>query len=729
MMRMIKKLSVVILNAVKDLLRFNVRERSFTAFRITTAITGTLIGFMAGAHATATDTPPATPIPLSGIEQQWLAAEASPSFDAWHALYNGIVAGQALPGGITSDMLVLNMIYAALNHKDYALAEETLEALQDKTTAIFSRLYILRMQGVAEKSPAIQEAMLKLQSKAAELLTGNRLADWNAALATALLDSTANREPPAAVLTLLENQTVPRHRAYLMHRIALLRAGIAEKSSETLSLNVAAVETALNSGRLDEAYRLLSIAALSKKNTQRNAALQKLHDAAVADGKHPALALPSLWLIDRDNVQTKALMNYMETLATKGDIAGAAKIADTQSAGADRAQAYRRLRNLFKKLGMKDYRKEYDKRYQSELAAIHAEPLKPESTPAYQPFRHWQRGTILFDAGSRMAGLKQNGPVNALCKAQQPGKAGTPIDGFKTTGAYGTDHRAQAFTWHVMVLTAHALAGDAQASAELKNTLLTWAHANAFENTESTHNAFFPLKRLLLPVIVATSVLEPTLSPAENKELRDWLSPLMERTDMLFHGEVDRNNHRYLTDASQMAWGIFLGDAKGYHKGIARFYEALGQMRPDGSLPLETRRGSRATWYMRQSLASLTAIAQMAALQGDDLFRAGAEGKTLSLMLSYFMSAAENPMIIFPFATENLTPGYDYNVFDQEHGMLTTRGQSRHYMAFAEPWLVRYKDGFFATRLRQFMRNHVTGARPYTDEFSGGNASCYYATE
>lgn len=695
---------------------------------------GLSLGVLLGYSAMAIPTPPAaapTTTELNAMEQRWLAAEAAPTFDAWHTIYNNMMAGETLPEGVNADMLVLNMAYAALKHHDYALAEETLEALQDKTTELFSKLYVLRNQGVEEKSPAIAKAMLSLQSKAIAHLSGSRLADWQAALATALLDSTNERTPPPAVVTLLNSQTVPRHRAYLLHRIAILKAGIAEKAAENSALNVPAVHNAINSGKLDEAYRLLSIAGMSKKNASRNTILQQLHNAAILDAKYESLALPALWLIDRDTLQTKALMVYMEQLATKGNVPAANSIAQMQSAGADRAQAYRRLRNLFKKLGLKEYRKDYDKRYQAELSAIHAQPLPPENSPAFEPFKRWKAGTILFDAPARMEALKQGllPQVAKLCNAQKAGEVGAPIAGFKSTGQSDIEERAHKFGWHVMVLTAHTLAGEASAAATLKQTLLSWASANAFENMESTHSTFFPLKRLLLPIIIATSILEPTLSVSENKALRDWLHSLMERTNMLFHGEVDVNNHRYLTDTSQMAWGIYNHDAKRYHQGIARFYAALDQMRVDGSLPLETRRGSRATWYMSLSLASLTAIAEMASLQGDDLFLANVDGKPLSLMFSYFISAAVNPMIIFPHATENLTPGYGYNVFNQENGMLTTRGHKRHYMAFVEPWLIRYKSGFFANRLQQFMRTHVTGARPYIDEFSGGNTSCYYAPE
>jgi poly(beta-D-mannuronate) lyase len=65
-----------------------------------------------------------------------------------------------------------------------------------------------------------------------------------------------------------------------------------------------------------------------------------------------------------------------------------------------------------------------------------------------------------------------------------------------------------------------------------------------------------------------------------------------------------------------MAWGALAGDDAYFREGPAAFDMALADMRPDGSLPLETRRGSRALWYQRHAIASLVAIAEMGAVQG-----------------------------------------------------------------------------------------------------------------
>ena len=65
------------------------------------------------------------------------------------------------------------------------------------------------------------------------------------------------------------------------------------------------------------------------------------------------------------------------------------------------------------------------------------------------------------------------------------------------------------------------------------------------------------------------------------------------------------NNHRYLSDSVDMAWGALRGDDALFRQGIASFLLALAQMRADGSLPLETARGARALWYQRHAIASL----------------------------------------------------------------------------------------------------------------------------
>jgi poly(beta-D-mannuronate) lyase len=667
----------------------------------------------------------------NGMDDAWLKAEMTPLEGAgWSDLYDRMNAGEALPEGVSADTLVMNMVYAALMKGHYAVAEELTDNLSDPTVSLFSRLYILRQKAVKDPSDSDEEALLGLLPEAKEKLSYPRYFHWTAALATALLDASEGKPFPAAVNVLLEEQMISRHRAYLLHRIALRDSALTERAAAMQPLDLEALQKAMKAGAWNDAYHLLATSALSQKNATRNKAIIALHEAVRDTDKDGVMALRALWLIDKDNAQNKALLRYLEWLADKGKVTQAVSLAETFPEGALRVQAYHRLREMFKASNMIEYRKKYERKIVEQEGHIRPSSLPHMPEVAFKPFKRWNKEGVLFDVNSRSEQLKSGKIPHAatfcMSKPVPKASAGTPIEGFRSVGEYGMDRRAQAFSWEVMVLTGRVLLGESASRDRVAALLLEWAKAKAFSETDDTLNAYFPLKRVLLPIIIAMDVLQPLLKPEENKALREWIAPLIGRTDRYFDGDVDRNNHRYLTDTAQMAWGIFTQDVKKYHQGMVRFNTALSEMTKDGALPLEVRRGARATWYMRQSLASLTTIAVMAERQGDDLFAVKLQGKSLQQMLSYWINIVYNPMLIFPDAAENITPGYHYNVFEQDQGMLKPRGATRHYMAFAEQWLRRHENAMLTKRLRQLMQQKVVGARPYIDEFSGGNISCFY---
>ncbi len=340
--------------------------------------------------------------------------------------------------------------------------------------------------------------------------------------------------------------------------------------------------------------------------------------------------------------------------------------------------------------------------------------------------------SAIFDVAARRAELQHPAfaPARKACMAEaykiNIKKLATPIPELKKTKEYGTDQSATDFSWAMMVLSGRALAGDAASERDLSSLLISWAKAKAFVRSKEDYDPYYALKRLLLPTIAAYSVVGHNMNPADSKIVHDWLDGLSRRMNATFDGDVDHNNHRYLADSVLMAWGQYSADDALYRKGIERFQEALEQANPDGGLPLETRRGARATWYMRQSLSSLTVMAEIARLHGDDLYGEHEDGKSIDTIMDYFLSAVYNPLVILPEASANYIPGPSDNYLVQEHGMLDRRSHQRHYMAFTEAYLRYHPESFAAARLRQLMDNRGFKERPLIDEFSGGNATCFW---
>jgi poly(beta-D-mannuronate) lyase len=339
----------------------------------------------------------------------------------------------------------------------------------------------------------------------------------------------------------------------------------------------------------------------------------------------------------------------------------------------------------------------------------------------------------LFDVAERKAQLKtpEYASIRTACLAPDmevdDEELPKPFDGLKETEGYGTDRSASALAWVFMVHGGRALAGEQKSNDLVKKVLLEWAKADALMKTEEVHDAYYALKRLLLPAIESYMIVKDTMTKDEQKIVEDWIDPLVRKVDRRFDGDVDLNNHRYLADSVLALWGDFIGDKALYKKGRERFEIALGQMRPDGSLPLETRRGARALWYMRQAAADLTLIAEIYARNGEDLYSLEKDGKSLPLLVNYLVSASRSQLVVLPDASENYIPGPSKYFMNQDMEFLARRGGKRHYMAFAHIYIQHFGMGELSSaRLNALMQETGFKELPLIDDYIGSNATCIW---
>ncbi len=342
----------------------------------------------------------------------------------------------------------------------------------------------------------------------------------------------------------------------------------------------------------------------------------------------------------------------------------------------------------------------------------------------------------LFDVEKRRAELAstQSRSARESCLAirRNPAWANLePVTGLRQTDGYGTDQTSQQFAWAVMVLSGRALAGEIDSRTDLSKLLVNWAKAGAFRDTEVVHDAYYALKRTLLPTIVAYQVVQPALPPRDAEMVKAWIDGLVRRIDKRFDGDVDRNNHRILADSVLALWGSVIGDDDLYKLGRKGFDAAVAHARADGSLPLETRRGARAGWYTRQALADLTLIAEVAAGRGENLYAGIAgegdrKGVPLTRLAGYFANVLIEPAVALPYAAENYIPGPNEDFADQDLGYLTRRPTGRHYLAFLEAFAARSPEQLPYARLTRYFEAKVSLERPLVDEFIGGNATCFW---
>ena len=370
-----------------------------------------------------------------------------------------------------------------------------------------------------------------------------------------------------------------------------------------------------------------------------------------------------------------------------------------------------------------------------------------------QAFDSKGSGDILFNVSERKSALQQPhfSRAKAACAAPNitlPDMASiTPIDALRATEAYGADNRASGFSWAVMVLGGRALGGDNASAEQLKTLLLRFARADAFANTVQHYDPYYALKRIMFPVIVNYAVIQSTLTEAERATVTAWIDRIVAPLDVRFGKIIDENNHRILGDATLMAWGILRSKNAMVEQGKERFTHSIDAMDAQGFLPLEMRRGARAMWYMRQTSASLSAMAVMDAIQagGEGLWGYGSEtGNSLARLISATLHGSNTPLFALRHASANESPGPSSEYFTQDLGYLHPRGNSgnsRHYFAFSEAVIAHQPEHFVSAWMQKWMAQAKTKTataapttaahtaafpRPMIDEFIGGNASCFF---
>jgi len=352
------------------------------------------------------------------------------------------------------------------------------------------------------------------------------------------------------------------------------------------------------------------------------------------------------------------------------------------------------------------------------IAPIPATELAPSQYVVTRP------GTVFVDLATRRAALQ------SLSEETRASLCGDARNNWPTHGVQrnigGNSQVAQTLALTMMEAAARYLAeADAKARDAIVANLRRFADGDALSRLVEpvTVNHFYNLDRTLLPTIVSFAAIQndPGVDREAVAAIRRWLDRLVrwrgpERSSDPTRPS-SRNNHRYLRDSVTMAWGATIGDNALFFTGIDRFRIALEQMRADGSLPLETDRGSRALFYQRHAVSSLVAIAEMAAAQGYDLYAMRSrDGHDLHQMIRFLVDGIDDPTILAPYTEAR-----------QYLGFLDRRGHDRHYMAWFEAYRARFPESDLTRRLAAQIRGNGSFEEPLLDEYAGGSMTCLFA--
>lgn len=342
-------------------------------------------------------------------------------------------------------------------------------------------------------------------------------------------------------------------------------------------------------------------------------------------------------------------------------------------------------------------------------------------------------GIVLVDPAQRRAEIVSYAPsvASRLCAVELYTLDGVQVP-IRTPGVVGTgtlDPRLDGFAYLVAENAAAHLAGNADAGERAKANLLAWARGGALGPFDDDHpNTFVSVDRVLLTAIASAALLRDRFADAEWRTVRDWLAEVVNRHDGRRRAcaSCERDADRNLRAAVDAAWGALTGDAARYHAGIAWYRTAIAALTPKGGFPAEMAKGEFGLWGTSRAIAPLVAIAEIAAVRGDDLYALAPEGASLHTAVAFFLDGVaridDHGRRILDAAPGSFPHGR------QRAGFLYSQPNGRHALAWAEAYVARFPDHPNSRRLRELFEDGRVIARDVlVNESVGGNATCLFA--
>lgn len=148
-----------------------------------------------------------------------------------------------------------------------------------------------------------------------------------------------------------------------------------------------------------------------------------------------------------------------------------------------------------------------------------------------------------------------------------------------------------------------------------------WAGAGAYLGKVSSKQAESQRKWDLAGTSLAYVKLRRWASPEERAVIEPWLTKWADLARSAFDDQgVKRNNHWYWLGLAQMGVAVATDDAKRWQMAKSIFEDGLGDITPEGTLPMEMAREGRALHYHVFAAEPLVMMAEIAAARGEDWY-------------------------------------------------------------------------------------------------------------
>lgn len=151
--------------------------------------------------------------------------------------------------------------------------------------------------------------------------------------------------------------------------------------------------------------------------------------------------------------------------------------------------------------------------------------------------------------------------------------------------------------------------------------LRAWAQGGAYLGKINSKQAEAQRKWDLAGTSLAYVKLRQWAAPEDRAVIEPWLTKWADAARAAFDDPgIKRNNHWYWLGLAQMGVAIATGDAQRWQSAKAIFEDALADIAPDGTLPMELAREARALHYHVFATEPLVVMAELAAARGEDWY-------------------------------------------------------------------------------------------------------------
>jgi poly(beta-D-mannuronate) lyase len=169
--------------------------------------------------------------------------------------------------------------------------------------------------------------------------------------------------------------------------------------------------------------------------------------------------------------------------------------------------------------------------------------------------------------------------------------------------------------------------GSRQAAQCATTRILTLAENQSLSGKMSSSQAYYVQGWVVGAVAIAYLKVRETgdATPVQNKIIAKWLHKVGEATRSYYdahtkNNEDKGNNHLYWAGIELAAIGVAGDNQSDFNWAMAAYDNGVNQIRPDGTLPLEMARGTRALHYHLYALAPLVLLAEFGEANGLDLY-------------------------------------------------------------------------------------------------------------